>query len=233
MRRCLLHWLKCFDCFCCDKALICVFACIWCRFEAGPGRCTGGAGPHIQPGDWLGLAQCQRHACHRRPGHMKTNTLHPALLLSHRPIHLSHFPLPLSFLPPLSPSTPSQRCGEKEGCRRKRRGEHTVLAPHRLSLSPQGERLTLSPPYRFSHTSFSHPPFSLPFLAVTLRTSICHCYIQDCLLHESKWVWGTNGGVEVGMRRSERRVEDDWLQEWERGCFIHPFLVMVQLVFLL
>lgn len=185
MRRCLLHWLKCFDCFCCDKALICVFACIWCRFEAGPGRCTGGAGPHIQPGDWLGLAQCQRHACHRRPGHMKTNTLHPALLLSHRPIHLSHFPLPLSFLPPLSPSTPSQRCGEKEGCRRKRRGEHTVLAPHRLSLSPQGERLTLSPPYRFSHTSFSHPPFSLfpswllrwgrVFVTVTYKTV---CYMR-------------------------------------------------------
>lgn len=43
---------------------------------------------------------------------------------------------------------------------------------------------------------FPHP-LRLPpllFLAVSPRASICHCYIQDCLLHESKWGWGNHWG---------------------------------------
>lgn len=54
---------------------LCVFTCHGFRFKAGPEWRTSGAGPHIQPGDGLWLAQCQRDPCHRRPGHMKTNTL--------------------------------------------------------------------------------------------------------------------------------------------------------------
>lgn len=146
-----------------DVELTCVSACIWSRFQTGPGRCTGGA--NTNPGDGLRLAQCQRHACCRRPGHMKTNTLHPALLLSSHPLlHLSHLPSPLSFLPPLSPFTPSPQCGEKEKCKGGKGGVDTVLPPRR--------------PFTFSSPLVLLPPsLSLLLLAVLLRASICHCYI--------------------------------------------------------
>lgn len=38
-----------------------------------------------------------------------------------------------------------------------------------------------------------------------LRASICH--IQDCLLHERKWVWVTTGRKRDGVIRSERQLK--------------------------
>lgn len=52
-----------------------------CRFQTGPGRRPGRAGPHLQPGGRLGPVQRQRDACCRRPGHMKANALCPVPLL--------------------------------------------------------------------------------------------------------------------------------------------------------
>lgn len=161
----LLHWLQClFACLFLVMIYILIFmmACIWYRFETGPGRCTGRAGPHIQPRDWLGLAQCQRDVCYWWPGYMKANTVCPVLL--------SPPPLPPpSPPPPQSSSTshalhPPQRCWEKTRCRGKSRGRRTVLPPCRLLLSPQGEKLTLSSLYPFFHST---PSFLL--LAIKLR----------------------------------------------------------------
>lgn len=69
----------------------------------------------------------------------------------------------------------------------------------------------LSPPLSFS--------LSLLLLAVALMASICHCYIQDCLLHESRWEWGTDGGVEVGVRGGLKKI--DYRNESESVLSIH------------
>lgn len=139
----------------CDKCTHFLCTCIRYRFQTGPGRCTGRAGPHIQSRDWLGLAQCQRDACHWRPGHMKANTLLPrSSSLPSFLLHLNHVPHPVPFHPPPSASSPSDRCWEKEGCMGKSRDRHTVLPPHRLLPSPQGEE---------AHTVFAYPIFHHPF----------------------------------------------------------------------
>lgn len=180
------HWLKCFLyflVFVVMSVLICTFA---CRFKAGPGRRAGGAGPHIQPRNRLGHAQRQRDACNRRPGHMKTNTHFTLLSFSTHPTFPStSVIIPLSFLPPLSPSTPSQRRGEKEGCREEKEGwTHCSASLSSFNFSSRRRTHPLFPFPPFFPTPHS-PPASLLFLAISLRASICHCYIQDCLLHES------------------------------------------------
>lgn len=86
----------------------------------------------------------------------------------------------LSFLPLLHPKD----AGRKEGC------WHTVFHPHHLSNSPQEEEPILSSLTRSPTPCSPPPPLSLLLLAVALRASICHCYIKDCLLHESNWVRG-------------------------------------------
>lgn len=147
-------------------------------------------------------------------------TVLPPTARTHEDQHTS--PCSPSPFPPQSPSTslvllpsaPSQRCGEKEGCR------HTVFPPHRLSLSPQREELTLSSLNPFSCTFFSPPSLSFLLLAVALRASICHCYIQDCLLHESKWVRGTNAGCGGGDERGGLN-EIDYRNESEGVLSIH------------
>lgn len=161
---------------------------------------------------------------------MKTNTLRPALLLPTPFRHLSHLPPPLSSLSPLSSSTPSQRCREKEGCRGKRGVGTKFCLPlvfHCLLKEKNSPSLHLP---LFPHLVCLP---SLLFLAVSPRASICHCYIQDCLLHESKWEWGNQWGC-GGW--DEKKWTVGWkglIEEWKWGRFIHPFLVMVQLVFLL
>lgn len=138
---------------------------------------------------------------------MKTNTLF--ILLP------THLPPPSSALPSLSPSTSCQRCGEKDA--------HGFPSLSSLTLfSRRGAHPLFF--YPFSHTSFSSPPplsfsLSLLLLAVALMASICHCYIQDCLLHESRWEWGTDGGVEVGVRGGLKKI--DYRNESESVLSIH------------
>lgn len=130
-------------------------ACIRRRFEAGPGRRTGRAGPHIQPGVGLRHVQCQRDACHRRPGHMKTNALPSCSpsLSPHPP--LLHLPCPSS--PTLSPSTPSQRYWEKEGCRGGKGGVGYASFAFPMSFTFSPRRRTHSPYPLFPHLVLLSP----------------------------------------------------------------------------
>lgn len=137
-----------------------------------------------------------------------------------RPTHFT--PLYFSPPPPQSPSTsfalpPSTLAlcsitkmqGNKEGSRGKGKVDTLFMLPI-IFHSPQGEELALSSPAPSPTTrSPPAPSLSLPFLAVTLRASICHCYIQDCLLHESLMGMGHQCGCdgwdekkwEVGWKR--------------------------------
>lgn len=168
-----------------------------CRFQTRPGRCPGRAGPHLQPRGRLRPIQRQRDACCRRPGHMKANTLCPVpLLLLLLPLpsfssscssssSTSHPPTSLA-LPPssLNPHSITRMLGERGMYWGESRGQTCRFAPLSSFYSPLGEKLTLS-----SSTLFLHrPPHPFSPLAKMPWASICHCYIQNCLLHESKWV---------------------------------------------
>lgn len=126
---------------------------------------------------------------------------HTFTLLSSLPSYTSvtrHLPYPSSLHshPPLNHKD-VRRKREVWG---ERRVGHSFSSPSSFTLLK--EKNSPSLPLRLLPCLVFLPLLSLLFLAVTLWASICHCYIQGCLLHESKWLWGTNGGVKVGMRRS-------------------------------
>lgn len=170
----------------------------------------------------------------------------PPMARTHEDQHTSPFsPLLPPSLPSTSvtlhlPSLPSlhsqhllhhKDVGEKRGSRGEGGGVDTQLfLRHPLPLSPQGEELTLSSHYAFSRTSF---PFPFLFFFWLLRWGQVFVTVTWLsVTWEEMGYRETNGGcVKVGMGRGGGWVERDWLQEWKR--FIHPFIVMVQLVFLL
>lgn len=104
-------------------------------------------------------------------------------------LHLKHLPPPLSSLPALSPSTPLHHkgAGRKRDVGEKEGWAHSFPSPSSFTL-PSRRRTHPLFHYTPSHASFSFLHLPLLFLVVALRANICHCYIQDCLLHESKWV---------------------------------------------
>lgn len=201
-------------------------ACIWFRFKTGPGRCTGRAGPHIQPRDWLGLAQCQWDTCRRCPGHMKANTVSSSLPSSSTSVILHPPPLPCPSTLHSHPPHHHRDAGRTRDVGGEA-GINTQFCLPVVFYFLLKEKNSPSVPLPF----FPQPtPFCL-LLAVRLWASICHCYIQDCLLHESKWVWGHQWGC--GGLGGMRQVDKVCWQELKRRRLIHPAVVMVQLAFLL
>lgn len=168
-----------------------------CRFQTGPGRRPGRAGPNLQPRGRLGPVQRQRDACCRRPGHMKANALCPvppssssspsllllALLLLFLHQSSSHLPCPstLHSQPPLHYLDAGRKRDVLGG---KSRGQTRRFAPLSSFYSPSGEKLTLS-----SSTLFLHrppPPFSpwlrcpgRVFVTVTYKT-VCYMRVNGC-----------------------------------------------------
>lgn len=147
------------------------------RFQTGPGRRPGRAGPHLQPGVRLGLVQRQRDTCCRRPGHMKAEHLplppHPPFP---PPPATRPLPAPPSFvLPPYS--LPFHSAARKR--RRRRRDSEGSGGESFSSLlsfySPSGEEEPL--------TSFPQQPG--PLLLLPPWPSVFHCFcVQNCLSRE-------------------------------------------------
>lgn len=135
------------------------------------------------------------------------------------PIHFSHFPLPLSFFPPLSPSTPSQRCGEKEGCWGRRRGEHSSRSPSSFTFSSkEKDSPSLHPtPFPTPRSPLPPPPFSLfpswllcwgrVFVTVTYKTV---CYMKVNGYGGPMGVW-RSGWEEVrgGLKKIDCKNESE------------------------
>lgn len=143
---------------------------------------------------------------------MKTDTLHPSLF---SPLFdLSHPPPPLSFFPSLSPSSWGVR-----GKWGKSRVGHSFSSPLSFTLLKE-KNLPYLPPCLLPYLVLL-PLLSLPFLAVTLRA---FCYLRVSGYGEPVGVWR--------LEWEEVRGRLTKLQEWKQGCFIHPFIVMVLLVFL-
>lgn len=100
-------------------------------------------------------------------------------------LHLSHPPPLLPFLSLLSPSVPSQRCrGTKREAGEKKMWTHGFCSLSYFTLLKEKNSPSLPLLLLLQLILLHHFCLSLPFLAVTLRASICHCYIQNCLLHE-------------------------------------------------
>ena len=113
----------------------CASLCVCCRFQAGPKRRAGGAGPHLQPGQRPRPPQRQRQRRYRRPGHMKTTRSR-----SHTNTH-SHSPrLSLLPLPPSLPRSihPYLSFSLRHHGKKNQKGEHPAFTPTLifLSLSP-------------------------------------------------------------------------------------------------
>lgn len=138
-----LVWL--FDCFCCDLVLTCVCPLLmqvrswawamyrrsWTAYPAG--RLT---------------QTCPMPTTPQPPTARTHEDQHTSPCSFSLPrLHLKHLPPPLSSLPTLSPSTPSQRCGVKEGCRGKGGVGTQFSLPHRLSLSLLQEKSSPSLPH--------------------------------------------------------------------------------------
>lgn len=171
-----------------------MFVCTCYRFQTGPGRCTGGAGPHIQPRDGLGLAQCQRDACCWWPGYMKANTV--ALLLFFSPPSSSTSVIFLLCCPStLQPLLHQKDTGRKWNAGGKSRGSHSFG----LHVVPE---LTIRYP-----TPFPTTPSNFSAWLICWGQVFFHCYIRDFLLRESRWIWITKWGVEDWMEWEERRAD--------------------------